>query len=346
MSRPRPLASSRLARHPRRTRRSRGHRRCPSAARSARCAARRRRPAPGRAGARRGRHSRRSGSRGHPAWSGGRDSDRAPPGRDGRRPSIQPAAVSRSTMARALDVGVLDHEQPAGAQQPLRSGDHRAGYVEAVRATAPQRQRRVVLAGPPGRGSARPRGMYGGFAHDDVDLAVELGKGGGGVAQTQVDVGGGEVALAPRRTRRVPARRRGPAPPGASRATDAAMAPDPVHRSTTTAATAVRATSRRTSASAASTTTSVSGRGMNTPGPTASVSRRKCASPVRCCSGTRSARARRRARRTPRPARRTGVRGREVRRAQPEDVRGQLTRRRAPATARRRSPGCRWPRGA
>ena len=68
-----------------------------------------------------------------------------------------------------------------------------------------------------------------------------------------------------------------------------AIAPDPVPSSTTSG----RWCSVVISASASMAQpviTSVSGRGTKTPGPTSTSTRRKWARPVRCCSGTRSAR--------------------------------------------------------
>ena len=64
-----------------------------------------------------------------------------------------------------------------------------------------------------------------------------------------------------------------------------ANAPDPVHRSTITG----RAASR--CAVAHANMASVSGRGMNTPGPTCSITGPNAAVPVRCCNGTRRERA-------------------------------------------------------
>ncbi len=65
------------------------------------------------------------------------------------------------------------------------------------------------------------------------------------------------------------------------------MAPEPVHRSTTSGS----ATSMsRTASIAHSTTVSVSGRGTNTPGPTSSSRYRKKARPVMCWSGSRASR--------------------------------------------------------
>ena len=77
--------------------------------------------------------------------SGGHDSGRGRPGRGGRRRRHQPRSEDRRRRV-ALDVGVLDDEQPAGPQQPRAGALDRAEARRARRATAPQRQRRVVLA--------------------------------------------------------------------------------------------------------------------------------------------------------------------------------------------------------
>ena len=71
---------------------------------------------------------------------------------------------------------------------------------------------------------------------------------------------------------------------GRSLAKAMASAPDPVHRSTITGR------SGKGWASAHSSIDSVSGRGMNTPGPTETVTGPNGAFPVRCCSGLRAAR--------------------------------------------------------
>ena len=62
---------------------------------------------------------------------------------------------------------------------------------------------------------------------------------------------------------------------GTSSATDSAMAPDPVPRSTTTGERPVSSCTERAASMATPATTSVSGRGTNTPGPTARVRWRK-----------------------------------------------------------------------
>ena len=72
---------------------------------------------------------------------------------------------------------------------------------------------------------------------------------------------------------------------GRWRASATASAPDPVHRSTITG----RAGS--CCAVAHSKMASVSGRGMNTPGPTCSCTGPNATVPVRCCNGTRRERA-------------------------------------------------------
>ena len=84
------------------------------------------------------------------------------------------------------------------------------------------------------------------------------------------------------------ARPRAPRAAGTSWATDSAIAPEPVHRSTTTGDSAGAARAASTAQPASS---SVSGRGTNTPGP--DRERRRSGSrptPVRCCSGSRAAR--------------------------------------------------------
>ena len=73
---------------------------------------------------------------------------------------------------------------------------------------------------------------------------------------------------------------------GRALATASANAADPVHRSTTTGRCRPRSSSKPHSSSS-----SVSGRGTNTPGPTSTVTRPSAARPVKCCSGTRAARA-------------------------------------------------------
>ena len=70
---------------------------------------------------------------------------------------------------------------------------------------------------------------------------------------------------------------------GTSWASDLAIAPEPVHRSTTTGSSASRARSTAQPA-----TSSVSGRGTKTPGPTYSCTWRKPVEPVRCCNGSRA----------------------------------------------------------
>ena len=74
---------------------------------------------------------------------------------------------------------------------------------------------------------------------------------------------------------------------GTSCATASAIAPEPLHKSTIMRALSFFAISTPQPAS-----TSVSGRGTNTPGPTARSRCRNGAVPVRCCSGTRRARRR------------------------------------------------------
>ncbi|TCN38353.1 hypothetical protein EV644_109138 [Kribbella orskensis] len=69
---------------------------------------------------------------------------------------------------------------------------------------------------------------------------------------------------------------------GRSVATAPAIAPEPLQRSTTSGASTPTSRSR-----IHPTSTSVSGRGTNTPGPTASSRYRNAAVPVRCCSGSR-----------------------------------------------------------
>src|SRR3954471_18613444 len=72
---------------------------------------------------------------------------------------------------------------------------------------------------------------------------------------------------------------------GTSSATALAIAPEPVPRSTTTGSADPAACSTAQPARS-----SVSGRGTNTPGPTSRSTWRKCATPVRCCSGSRPTR--------------------------------------------------------
>ncbi len=72
---------------------------------------------------------------------------------------------------------------------------------------------------------------------------------------------------------------------GRCRASATANAPDPVHKSTITD----RAAS--CCAVAHAKMASVSGRGMNTPGPTCRSTGPNAAVPVRCCNGTRCDRA-------------------------------------------------------
>ena len=86
---------------------------------------------------------------------------------------------------------------------------------------------------------------------------------------------------APRGPRRRHARRR----PAGTPATPRASAPDPVHRSTTSGDVTSAIAFRPHSSSS-----SVSGRGVNTPDPTARVTGPNTAVPRRCCSGSRAAR--------------------------------------------------------
>ena len=179
--------------------------------------------------------------------------------------------------------------RPRAARAPDR--------VEAVVAR-PQRQGRVVVAG---LGRHRLPGLERDVrrvADHDVDGAGEVVERRGHVALAQVDAGAGQVARrpgvgAPRR-----ARRRGPAPraprrrrPWRSRPSRCTGRPRPGARARGPASTAQPASS------------SVSGRGTKTPGPTASSTWRKPATPVRCCSGSRAARGARPGRRTPRRVR-------------------------------------------
>ncbi len=72
---------------------------------------------------------------------------------------------------------------------------------------------------------------------------------------------------------------------GRHAATASASAADPVHRSTTSGDDASAIAARPHSSSS-----SVSGRGVNTPGPTVTVTGPSTALPSRCCSGSRAAR--------------------------------------------------------
>ena len=73
---------------------------------------------------------------------------------------------------------------------------------------------------------------------------------------------------------------------GTSTASAAAMAPDPVHRSTTTGSTVPATTASRAASMAVCATTSVSGLTMKTPGRTRSSSPRNHMVPVRSCRGS------------------------------------------------------------
>ena len=107
---------------------------------------------------------------------------------------------------------MLDHEQPPGAQQAVRTGDDRAG-TSSPSGPPPHRASGGSCSRTSGSRISRVRRDVRRVRHDDVDLAVELGNGVGGIAEAQVDVRGRRGCARPRRAPRATARRHGPAPP-------------------------------------------------------------------------------------------------------------------------------------
>ena len=141
--------------------------------------------------------------------------------------------------------------------------------------------------------------MYGGLATTTstgpARSASHPGVGADGVTEPQVDPAGGRSASMLRRAQACAggssstATTAGGRHLGGDRERD--RPPSPVHRSTTSGRAAVGQRPAPASSIASPATTSVSGRGTKTPGPTASSRSRNGAPPVRCCSGTRRARA-------------------------------------------------------
>ena len=165
----------------------------------------------------------------------------------------------------ALGVGVLDDDDAAGAQQPVRGALDAADQVEAVLA-GEQGEFGVVVTGlggdvlPLGERDVRRVG------DDEVDLAVEVGEAPSGASPWRRSTLDPSMFLRAH-TQGVLGQLHGVHPgaraPPAARAS--AMAPEPVHRSTISGSTTSMA---RTASMAQPTTDSVSGRGTNTPGPT------------------------------------------------------------------------------
>ena len=147
----------------------------------------------------------------------GRDVDQRP-GREtgadcpaGRR-ARRPRAAGRSRRAATPDDA--DRIQPVGA--------------------GPQRHRGVVARQPPGRGSPRPAGCTAGWLTTTCDRAVQLARRRRHVAQPQVDGRPGAVAGRPRVAPCVGLDGVHLAPAAPRWPRRSAIAPDPVHRSTTT----------------------------------------------------------------------------------------------------------------
>ena len=139
----------------------------------------------------------------------------------------------------------------------------------------------------------RAVGDVGRVAQDEVDVRLQLGE---QVGPAHVRGVQGDRGAAPRRERRAlrrahisarrgRPRRRAPRRPAERTRRPDASAPEPVHRSTTSG----DGTSGD-GASPHSSSSSVSGRGVNTPGPTATSTGPSTAVPSRCCSGSRAAR--------------------------------------------------------
>ena len=210
-------------------------------------------------------------------------------GRGGRRRRPTPPCASKiaGTLV-ALLVAVLDDHttrRDAAADAAVRSTrrDVRRGRPAPSKGPAAGRN-----APPRGRAAPIRRGCRAGsprrgqpFPSSSDRHAVDV-----------IEVRGETMCIArcavARARRRGRVRRRAPARPGPPTETAAAIAPDPEQRSTTGAdrtpdvgqrPQAMRPPPARSRAS-----------GQNTPGPTARVTVRKCAQPVRCCSGTPLAR--------------------------------------------------------
>ena len=287
MSRPRPLAvEQRLRRRPGRRRRRRCRRRCRWAARPARRAAR-----PGGVGGRRDRAPSRSSSsvpvgggcsRGSsslvtswavivPVARSRSAADR--PGRGGRvrrssgRSPRRPPAPTRPARRRARR---RPRRRAASSARP-RALEH-ADRVEPVVA-GEQRQVRVVVAGLGGDRLPGVERDVRRVADDDVDRAGEVGERRRPCRRAAGRRRCRRGCARPSAWRRlveldgVHARRRAP-----RRRPPCAIAPEPVHRSTTHRA---RSQRRRACSIAQPASSSVSGRGTKTPGPTASSTWRK-----------------------------------------------------------------------
>src|SRR5690606_31366422 len=111
---------------------------------------------------------------------------------------VRPAAVLGEDPRHlaALGVRVLDDDHAAGAQQPVRGAFQAADQVQAVLA-GEEGQPGVVVAGL--GGDVLPLGErdVGRVGDDQVDLAVEVGEGGQGVALPEVDPRPLHVAAGP-----------------------------------------------------------------------------------------------------------------------------------------------------
>ena len=223
----------------------------------------------------------------------GHERGRGRPGRGGRRRRPSRPARRAGRRRRALHVGVLDDDQPAGAQQPGAPPARRTAHARRARPSpAPQRQRAGRGRAPRGRGSTPSGGMYGGLHTTTSTVpsrsAKRLGRVARGAGRRRCPARLRARPRAGRRRRqldRVHLRRRAPRSRRAS-----AIAPDPVHRSTTTGvrpcaatpAAALDAPSRRPPRSPAA-----ARRPRDRPRARRGGTR---AVPVRCCSGTRAAR--------------------------------------------------------
>ena len=183
---------------------------------------------------------------------------------------------------------MLDTDHAPGPQQQRgRAGSSDADRVQPVVA-GEQRQLRVVVAGLGARPTPRLERDVGRVARPRRRRVPSRSSNAvGDVAEAQVDAGAGEVALGPGvgAPRRAPPR--APRRPGTSSATpgDRAGAGAQVDHHG-----AAPSSARARCSIAQPASTSVSGRGTNTPGPTASSRWRKPAPPVRCWSGSRAAR--------------------------------------------------------
>ena len=233
-----------------------------------------------------------------------------------------PVRAQRARQRGALAVGVLHDEHPARAQQRARPGPATAAGSSGRRPS----RRTARRCGSWSRTSGSTRhgadGDVGRVAHHDVDLPLEVGRRRVVASPSAHDRRrgrGGPGCAAPSRAPPRPARPRAPE--------RGHLVLDGAGRSRPSRCTGRRPRLRRLRRCRVDRepgVTSVSGRGTKTPGPTARVSRRKWARPVRCCSGTRVARS------STRPAYPSGSgvaehhRSAHVRGVRAEGVRGEL----------------------